>query len=129
MSTPADPVRNPMMNLRTGDSPTAFTCQASFSAATLSPTAVASCLIRPPPSYTSMIRKGYPDRKLLALPTFKNCQSALQSQRPRHLPAPPAIARQRLCETHAYPSTERSGQSAAPDCINQIGLTPYASGF
>jgi hypothetical protein len=26
-----------------------------------------------------VIRKGYPDRKLLALPTFKNCQSALQS--------------------------------------------------
>jgi len=37
-----------------------------------------------------MIRKGYPARKLLALPTFKNCQSALQSKdqgsSQRHLP-------------------------------------------
>src|SRR5260370_37649932 len=31
----------------------------SFSAATPSPTVVASCLIHPPPSCTSMIRKGY----------------------------------------------------------------------
>src|SRR5216683_2122596 len=67
MSTPADP-RNPRMNLRTGDSRTAFMCQTSFTVATLSPTAVASYLIRPPPSYTSTIRKGYPDRKLLACP-------------------------------------------------------------
>src|SRR5713101_5715480 len=36
-----------------------FKCHASFSAATPSPTAVASCLIHPPPSCTSMIRKGY----------------------------------------------------------------------
>src|SRR6266853_2557669 len=129
MSALADPVRILRGNLRAGDSGTTFKCQACLSVATLSPTAVASYLIRPPPSYTSMIRKGYPDLKLLALPTFKNCQSALQSQRPRHLPAPPAIARQRLCETHVYPSTERCGQSAAPDCINQIGLTPYASEF
>src|SRR5216684_3531738 len=52
-------------------------------------------------------------KRILALPTFKNCQSALQSQRPRHLPTPPALARQCLCETHVYPSTERCGQSAA----------------
>src|SRR5260370_39368884 len=88
MSAPADPVRILRGNLRAGDSGTAFECQACFSAATLSPTVVASYLIRPLPSCTSMIRKSYPDRKLLALPTFKNCQSALQSQRPRHLPAP-----------------------------------------
>src|ERR1700680_705484 len=79
MTAPADPVRNPRGNLRTVDSGTAFMCQASFSAATLSPTVVDSYRIRPPPSNTSVIRKGYPDRRLLALPTFKNCQSALQS--------------------------------------------------
>src|SRR6266853_318622 len=77
MSGPADPVRNPRRNLRSGDPATAFMCQASFSAATQSPTAVASSLIRPPPYYISMTRKDYPDRKLLALPIFKNCHSAL----------------------------------------------------
>src|SRR5229473_2122557 len=91
MSAPADPVRILRGNLRTGDSAANFKCQACLSAATLSPTAVASYLIRPPPSCTSTIRKGSPDRKLLALLAFENCQSALQSQRPRHLPAPPAL--------------------------------------
>src|SRR5216683_3931388 len=180
MSTPADP-RNPRMNLRTGDSRTAFMCQTSFTVATLSPTAVASYLIRPPPSYTSMIRKGYPDRKLLACslsrtanqrpspeyqgasqrrlrcsrhdrllhvsmsnpgddsefnqnneksyrhccveprdqerqgmadPTESGHGAADQSAGPRvATPRQAAVVRQRLRETHAYPCTERCGQS------------------
>src|SRR3984893_10382405 len=49
ISAPAHPVRNPKKRiLSTRDSPMAFKGHGSFSAATLSPTTVASSLIRPP---------------------------------------------------------------------------------
>jgi hypothetical protein len=70
MSAPADPVRNPRRNLPTCDLRTGFTCHASISAATLSPARAVSSHIRPMPFYTSMIKKGDPDRKLLLCPPF-----------------------------------------------------------
>ena len=61
----------------------------------------------------------------------ESCHGAEDQSVPPRVPTfcQAAIASQSLCETYACPYANRCVQSAVLVSTNQVGLTPYASGF